>query len=228
LMAPSLRDWLPEDHFAWFVIDAVTGMDLSAFYAAYRQDGHGRAAFDPAMMVALLLYAYARGQRSSRGIERECIEDIAYRVIAANQRPDHTTVARFRQRHQDALAGLFGEVLGLCVQAGLVEAGVIAIDGTKVHANASERATREYEQLAREVLAEADAVDREEDERFGERRGDELPEPLATGEGRARWLAEAKRRLEQQRAEEARPIPASRRKRLRESKYWSGPGFADT
>ena len=190
-MAPSLRDWLPEDHFAWFVLDAVAGMDLSAFYAAYRQDGHGRAAHDPAMMVALLLYAYARGQRSSRGIERECIEDIAYRVIAANQRPDHTTVARFRQRHQDALAGLFGEVLGLCVQAGLVEVGVIAIDGTKVHANASERATRDYEQIAREVLAEADAVDREEDERFGERRGDELPEPLATGEGRARWLAEA-------------------------------------
>jgi transposase len=218
LMAPSLRDWLPEDHFAWFVIDAVAGMDLSAFYAAYRQDGHGRAAFDPAMMVALLLYAYARGQRSSRGIERECIEDIAYRVIAANQRPDHTTVARFRQRHQDALAGLFGEVLGLCVQAGLVGVGVIAIDGTKVHANASERATRDYEQIAREILAEADAVDREEDERFGERRGDELPEPLATGEGRARWLAEAKRRLEQQRAEEARPIPASRGKRLRESK----------
>jgi transposase len=218
LMAPSLRDWLPEDHFAWFVIDAVAGMDLSAFYAAYRQDGHGRAAFDPAMMVALLLYAYARGQRSSRGIERECMEDIAYRVIAANQRPDHTTVARFRQRHQDALAGLFGEVLGLCVQAGLVGVGVIAIDGTKVHANASERATRDYEQIAREILAEADAVDREEDERFGERRGDELPEPLATGEGRARWLAEAKRRLEQQRAEEARPIPASRGKRLRESK----------
>jgi transposase len=218
LMAPSLRDWLPEDHFAWFVIDAVGGMDLSAFYAAYRQDGHGRAAFDPAMMVALLLYAYARGQRSSRGIERECIEDIAYRVIAANQRPDHTTVARFRQRHQDALAGLFGEVLGLCVQAGLVGVGVIAIDGTKVHANASERATREYEQIAREILADADAVDREEDERFGERRGDELPEPLATGEGRARWLAEARRRLERQRAVEARPIPAARRARLRESK----------
>jgi transposase len=218
LMAPSLRDWLPEDHFAWFVLDAVAGMDLSAFYAAYRRDGHGRAAFDPAMMVALLLYAYARGQRSSRGIERECIEDIAYRVIAANQRPDHTTVARFRQRHQDALAGLFGEVLGLCAEAGLVQAGVIAIDGTKVHANASERATRDYEQIAREILGEADAVDREEDERFGERRGDELPEQLATGEGRARWLAEARRRLEQQRAEEARPIPAARRQRLRESK----------
>jgi hypothetical protein len=165
-----------------------------------------------------LLYGYARGQRSSRVIERECVEDIAYRVIAANQRPDHTTVARFRQRHQDALAGLFGEVLGLCAQAGLVRVGVIAIDGTKVHANASERATCEYERIAREILAEADAVDREEDERFGERRGEELPEPLATGEGRARWLAEAKRRLERRRAEEARPIPASRRARLRESK----------
>ena len=218
LLAPSLRDWLPEDHFAWFVLDAVAAMDLSAFYAAYRHDGHGRAAFDPSMMVALLLYAYAKGQRSSRAIERECVEDIAYRVIAANQRPDHTTVARFRQRHQDALAGLFGEVLGLCAQAGLVQVGVIAIDGTKVHANASERATCEYEQIAREILAEADAVDREEDERFGERRGDELPEPLTTGEGRARWLAEAKRRLEQRRAEEARPIPASRQARLRESK----------
>src|SRR5512132_2394401 len=218
LMAPSLRDWLPEDHFAWFVLDAVAAMDLSAFYGAYRGDGHGRAAFCPAMMVALLLYAYAKGQRSSRVIERECVEDIAYRVIAANQRPDHTTVARFRQRHQDALAGLFGEVLGLCAQAGLVQVGVIAIDGTKVHANASERATRDYEQIAREILAEADAVDREQDERFGERRGDELPAELATGEGRARWLAEAKRRLEQQRAEEARPIPASRPQRLRESK----------
>ena len=206
---------LPEDQFAWFVLDAVAAIDLSAFYAAYRHDGHGRAAFDPAMMVALLLYAYAKGQRSSRVIERECVEDIAYRVIAANQRPDHTTVARFRQRHQDALAGLFGEVLGLCAQAGLVQVGVIAIDGTKVHANASERATCEYEQIAREILAEADAVDREEDERFGERRGDELPAELATGEGRARWLAEAKRRLERRRAEEARPIPAARQARLR-------------
>src|SRR5215213_5233773 len=218
LMAPSLRDWLPEDHFAWFVLDAVAQMDLAAFYGAYRADGHGRAAFDPGMVVALLLYAYARGTRSSRAIERGCEEDVAYRVIAANQVPDHTTVARFRQRHQDALAGLFGEVLGLCAEAGLVEVGVLAIDGTKLHANASERATRDYEQIAREILVEADAVDREEDERFGERRGDELPGPLATGEGRARWLAEAKRRLERQRAEEARPIPASRRKRLRESK----------
>src|SRR5919197_2600577 len=218
LLPPSLREWLPEDHLAWFVIDAVAQFDLAAFYVAYRADGHGRAAHDPAMMVALLLYCYALGERSSRRIERRCVEDVATRVITANRAPDHTTIARFRQRHETALAGLFADVLALCAEAGLVRVGVIAIDGTKVHANASERATRDYEQIAREILAEADAVDREEDERFGERRGDELPEPLATGEGRARWLAEAKRRLEQQRAREARPIPASRRQRLRESK----------
>jgi hypothetical protein len=169
------------------------------------------------MMVALLLYAYARGVRSSRAIERACEEDVAVRVVAAHQVPDHTTIARFRQRHEDALAGLFGEVLALCADAGLVHAEVIAVDGTKVHANASERATCDYEQLAREVLADADAIDAEEDERFGDRRGDELPEPLGTREGRARWLADAKRRLEQRRAEEARPVPASRPERLREA-----------
>jgi transposase len=218
LLPPSLGEWLPEDHFAWFVIDAVAQFDLAAFYAAYRADGHGRAAHDPAMMVALLLYCYALGERSSRRIERRCIEDVATRVICANQAPDHTTIARFRQRHEGAVADLFGAVLGLCAEAGLVEVGVIAIDGTKLHANASERATCDYEQIAREILAEADAVDRAEDERLGERRGDELPEELATGAGRAKWLAEAKRRLEQRRAEEARPIPASRPQRLREAK----------
>jgi transposase len=218
LLPPSLREWLPEDHLAWFVIDAVAQFDLAGFYAAYRADGHGRAAHDPAMMVALMLYCYALGERSSRRIERRCVEDVATRVICANRAPDHTTIARFRQRHEIALADVFGEVLVLCAEAGLVEVGVIAVDGTKVHANASERATCDYEQIAREILAEADAIDREEDERFGERRGDELPEHLATGAGRAKWLAEAKRRLEQRRAEEARPIPASRPRRLREAK----------
>jgi transposase len=102
LLPPSLREWLPEGHLAWFVIDAVAQLDLSAFYAAYRADGHGRAAHDPAMMVALLLYCYAIGERSSRRIERRCIEDVATRVICANQVPDHTTIARFRQRHETA------------------------------------------------------------------------------------------------------------------------------
>ena len=218
LMPPSLREWLPEGHLAWFVLAAVDQMDLSGFYRAYRLDGHGRPAHDPAMMVALLLYAYAKGQRSSRVIERECVEDIAYRVIAANQVPDHTTIARFRQRHEAALAGLFGEVLGLCAEGGLVNVGVIAIDGTKVQANASRHSNRDYEQIAREILAEADAVDRAEDERFGEARGDELPEQLSTAQGRRGWLRDARRRLEEKRAEEGAAIPRSRPARLREAR----------
>ena len=219
LLPPSLREWLPDDHFAWFVLDAVGEMDLSAFYAAYRRDGHGRAAHDPAMMVALVLYAYARGLRSSRVFERACVEDVAFRVIAANQAPDHTTIARFRQRHEVALAGLFGEVLSLCAEAGLVEVGVVAIDGTKLHANASKDANLGYEQIAREILAEADAVDREEDERYGEgQRADVLPPEFRSSKGRRGWIREAKRRLEERRAEEARPVPGSRPERLRECK----------
>src|SRR3954465_11482947 len=210
LLPPDVREWLPEGHFAWFVIDAVAELDLGAFYAAYRADGHGRAAHEPAMMVALLLYAYARGERSSRRIERRCVEDVATRVICANQTPDHTTIARFRQRHEEAIAGLFGEVLALCAEAGLVEVGVIAVDGTKVHANASHHATRDDEEIAAEILEEAAAVDAEEDERFGERRGDELPAELSTAEGRRGWLRGAKRPPEDQRAPHARAAPRPR------------------
>jgi transposase len=217
-MPPDLREWLPEGHLAWFVIDAVAEMDLSPFYAAYRRDGHGRAAYEPAMMVALLLYAYARGLRSSRAIERALEEDVAYRVLAANQKPDHATLARFVERHERALAGLFSEVLGLCAEAALVKAGVIAIDGTKLAANASRDADRDYEQIAREIVEEAQAVDRAEDERFGEARGDELPPHLSTRGGRRAWLRDAKRRHEQRRAREARPVPRSRTKRLAEAK----------
>jgi transposase len=218
LLPPSLREWLPEDHLAWCVLDAVDAMDLKAFFAGYREDGWGRAAHDPAMMVALLLYCYAIGERSSRRIERGCRDDVAVRVITANQAPDHTTIARFRQRHETALGELFGEVLALCAEAGLVKVGVIAIDGTKVHANASQHANRDYEQLAREILDEAAEVDRLEDEQFGDARGDELPPELSTAQGRRGWLREAKRRLDDRRAEEARPIPASRPARLKEAK----------
>src|SRR5215218_1698808 len=197
LLPPSLREWLPDDHLAWFVIDAVDRLDLSAFYGGYRLDGQGRPAHEPSMMVALLLYSYAVGERSSRRIERRCVEDVATRVICANRAPDHTTIARFRQRHEAALADLFGAVLGLCADAGLVRVGVVAIDGTKVHANASPHATRDYEQIAREILEQAAEIDALEDEQFGERRGDELPPELSTPEGRQRWLREARRRLEE-------------------------------
>jgi transposase len=113
LMPPSLRDWVPEDHLVWTILEAVEEMDLCDFYADYRVDGHGRPAYDPKMMVALLLYAYAKGNRSSRGIERECQEDVAYRVICANHVPDHSTIAEFRRRHETALAELFSSVLSL-------------------------------------------------------------------------------------------------------------------
>ena len=218
LMPPDVREWLPESHLAWFVIDAVEEMDLAAFYAAYRADGHGRPAYEPAMMVALLLYAYARGMRSSRAIERACEEDVAYRVIAAQQRPDHATIARFVERHEDALAGLFGAVLGLCAQAGLARVGVVAIDGTKVLANASRDANLDYEQIAREILEEAQAVDAAEDEAYGEARGDELPPELTSSQGRRKWLREAQRELDRRREQEARPVPRSRPARLKEAK----------
>jgi transposase len=218
LMPPDVREWLPESHLAWFVIDAVEEMDLAAFYAAYRADGHGRPAYEPAMMVALLLYAYARGMRSSRAIERACEEDVAYRVIAAQQRPDHATIARFVERHEDALADLFAAVLELCARAGLARVGVVAVDGTKVLANASRDANVDYEQIAREIVEEAQAVDAAEDEVYGEARGDELPPELTSSQGRRKWLREAQRELDRRREQEARPVPRSRPARLTEAK----------
>jgi transposase len=179
LMPPDVREWLPEGHLAWFVLDAVAAMDLAAFYAAYREDGRSRPALEPSMMVTLLLYAYCCGVRSARAIERACEVDVAYRVIAAHTKPDHATIARFVERHEQALAGLFGAVLGLCAQAGLAQVGIVAIDGTKIAANASRDATRDYEQIAREILEEAKATDAAEDELYGEARGDELPPELA-------------------------------------------------
>jgi transposase len=189
LLPPSLRDWLPEDHFAWFVIAAVDEMDLDAFYAAYRADGHGRAAYDPAMLVAVVLYAFATDERSGRGIERHCRQDVAYRVITGNRVPDHATIARFLVRHETALAGLFSSVLRLCDRAGLVASGIVAIDGTKVHANASRDANVGYDRIAAEMIADAIATDAAEDELYGDARGDELPEELQSEAGRREWLA---------------------------------------
>lgn len=214
LLPPDLREWLAEDHLAWFVIEVVAQLDVGSFYAAYRADGHGRAAHDPQMMLTLLIYAYCSGERSSRGIERRCREDVAFRVVTANQAPDHATIARFRVRHQEALASLFGQVLGLCVEAGLVRAGVIAVDGSKFAAAASDSAIRSYEEIAAEVLGEAAAVDGAEDAMHGGDRGDGLPEHLRSRGGRRAWLREAKERLERERAAKAESIPKNRGERL--------------
>ncbi|HEX4305414.1 MAG TPA: transposase, partial [Solirubrobacterales bacterium] len=214
LLPPDLRDWLPEDHLAWFVIASVEELDLSAFYASYRSDGHGAAAHDPQMMVALLLYAYATGERSSRQVECRCREDVAYRVIAANRVPDHATISRFRARHEDALGALFTGVLRLCVEAGIASAAVVAVDGTKVAADASGHRGGTYEEIAREILAEAGRIDAEEDELHGDRRGDELPEELSTRRGRKEWIREALRRQREEREADPQPVPRGRAGRL--------------
>jgi len=218
LMPPDVREWLPANHLAWFVIDAVDEMKLDVFYAGYRDDGRSRPPYDPAMMVALLLYAYARGVPSSRAIERACVEDVAFRVIAAQQRPDHATIARFVANHQDAIAGLFSEVLTLCARRGLAKVGVIAIDGTKVAANASRNENLDYQQIARELIEQAIATDAAEDELYGEARGDELPREFETSAGRRGWLREAKKRLEAERSADPQPVPRDRPKRLKQAK----------
>lgn len=219
LMPPSVREWLPEDHLAFFVLDVVAELDLAAFLAVHRADGRGGSVYDPAMMLGVLLYAYSTGERSSRRIERRLVEDVAYRVLAANQQPDHATLARFRARHQDAIAALFGQVLGLCVKAGLVDAGIVAIDGTKLAANASFFANRHHDALTKElskgltadaadaavvaamvILDEAAAVDAAEDEEHGDARGDELPAEWAGGRDRRARIRAALMELESQKA----------------------------
>jgi transposase len=181
----------------WSILGAVEQIDLAPFYASYRENGQGRAAYEPSMMVSLLLYAYARGNRSSRGIERACREDVTYKLITAMRVPDHSTISEFRRRHDRALGELFTAVLALCDEAGLVEVGVISIDGTKIRANASRGANRTYERLVADILKEAEETDRWEDGLFGEDRGDELPEHLRTEEGRRAAFKAAKERLAQ-------------------------------
>lgn len=163
LLPPSVADWLPDGHLAWFVLDVVAELDLSAFHRRYRADGRGGAAYDPQVMLAVLIYAYCVGERSSRKVERRLVEDVAFRVVAANHQPDHATIARFRAEHEDAIAGLFGQVLAVCARSGLLRPGLVAIDGTKLAANASRDASRTAEQLAKEIMAEASATDAAED-----------------------------------------------------------------
>jgi transposase len=189
LLPPDVRDWLPADHLAWFVLDVVDHLDLGPSLKAYRADGHGRAAYAPRMLLAVLLYGYCTGIRSSRHIERRCHEDLAFRVLSGNSAPDHVTIARFRVRHEQALAGLLVQSLKLCAAAGMVRLGLVALDGTKIQANAAAAANRTHAHLetqVAELLAQAAATDQAEDRQHGTARGDELPRALA---GRAERLA---------------------------------------
>lgn len=222
LMAPSIQDWVPEGHLARFVSELVDeALDLSVIYAAYEQE-RGFPPYDPRLMVKLLIYGYATGTPSSRKLEERSYCDVAVRFLCADQHPDFRPVARFRRRHLDALAELFVQALRLCQQAGLVGLGSLALDGTKLRANASRHKAMSYERMvkaeaqlegeiaavranAQRLLADAETVDAQEDERFGtERRGDELPDELARREQRLARIREAKAALEAEAAEHDR------------------------
>jgi transposase len=194
LMPVDMREWLPEDDLVFVVLDAVATLDLGEFRRRYRADGHGRAAFDPEMMVALLLYGYCQGERSSRMIERRCARDVAYRVIAGGLHPDHATIARFRARHQKALGGLFSQVLRLLAAEGMVSLGLLSLDGTKLAGNAAQKANKTLPQIEK-VLTEAAAADAAEDARYGDAPGEPTPRALARRAGRRERLTAARDRL---------------------------------
>jgi len=228
LLPPALRDWLPEGHLALFISDVVDELDLSAIVSSYEEgDGRGQPPFHPALMVKLLVYAYCTGKPSSRKIEKASYEEISYRVLAANQHPDHDSLAEFRKRHLQALAGLFRQVLQLCQAAGLVKLGHVALDGSKIKANASKHKAMSYQRMSEaeqrleqevaQLLAKAQEVDAAEDAQYGPgRRGDELPAELAQRESRLKKIREAKRVLEQQAKARAEQQAAVARARIAE------------
>jgi len=214
LLPPSLHDWLPEGHLARFIADVIEELDLGAVYESYAGDGRGLAAYQPAMMVRLLLYGYCLGVVSSRKIERATYEDVAFRFLSVDAHPDHDTIAAFRKRHLEALAGLFVQALRLCEKAGLVKLGHVAIDGTKLKANASKHKAMSYERMGEteqrlrqevdELLRSAAEVDEAEDAQYGKgQRGDELPAELARRESRLVKIRAAKAELEREAKEKA-------------------------
>jgi transposase len=194
LLPVDMRQWLPEDDLVFIVLDAVAALDLGEFRRRYRADGQGRAAFDPEMMVALLLYGYCQGERSSRVVEKRCGRDVAYRVICGGLHPDHATIARFRARHETALGGLFSQVLRLLAAEGMVSLGLLSLDGTKLAGNAAQKANRTLPQIEK-ILAEAAAADAAEDARYGDAQGAPTPRTLARRAERRERLARARDRL---------------------------------
>ncbi len=200
LLPPSIADWLTEEHLVWFVLDVVAVVDLSAFHARHPNDGAGRAAYDPEMMLALLVYAYCRGMRSSRRIEAACRADLAFRAICADVVPDHIAIARFRSHHTEAIRAVFIDILALCARAGLVSLGTIAIDGTKIAADAALGANRSQPSIAAEVdriLAQAGGADAEE--AVQPSLGGELPAELARPGSRLARLRAALDEIESER-----------------------------
>lgn len=215
LLPPSLRDWLPEDHLAYFVCDVVDELDLSAIERVYEEEERGQPPYHPRMMTKILLYGYCVGVFSSRRIEKKLAEDVGFRVLAAGNEPDFRTISDFRKLHLAALQGLFDQVLQIALPAGTMKLGRVVLDGSKVKANASKHKAMSYGRMqedekrlkeeVRRLLAQAEATDAEEDARYGpDRRGDELPPELARRETRLKRIREAKRALEERAREQAK------------------------
>ena len=214
LLPPNLRDWLPDDHLVYFVSDVVEELDLSTIEGYYEAETRGQPPYHPRLMVKLLVYGYAIGVRSSRKIAQRLDEDVAFRVLAAGNRPDFRTIADFRKIHLAALEGLFQQVLRLALEAGALKLGRVVLDSTKMKANASKHKAMSYQRMqeaeqqlrreVREILAEAERVDQEEDARWGDKRGDELPAELARRESRLQKIRAAKKALEQRARAQAR------------------------
>src|ERR1700737_3498565 len=215
LLPPSLRDWLPEDHLAYFVSDVVDQLDLNAIESVYEEEERGQPPYHPRMMTKLLMYGYCVGVFSSRRIQKKLREDVGFRVLAAGNEPDFRTISDFRKLHLGALQGLFDQVLQIALQAGTMKLGRVVLDGSKVKANASKHKAMSYGRMQEEekrlkeevkrLLEQAEAADEEEDARYGrDRRGDELPAELARRETRLKRIREAKRALEERAREQAK------------------------
>jgi transposase len=226
LLPPNMGDWLAGNHFAWFVLDVVEQLDTSAFHACRRIGGVGRAGYDPDLLLALLIYSYASGERSSRRIEQLCADHVAYRVLCAQDAPDHTTIARFRAAHDEAFTDVFAQVLRLCAEAGMVQVGVVSIDGTKIAANASKSVNRSQQwvreharRIAEAAVSEAAAVDAAED--AAEAAGiaspySQLPAELGTRAGRAAAIKKAMDEIQRQ---DARHADADAADQARQEEY---------
>ena len=215
LLPPSLRDWLPEDHLAYFVSDVVEQLDLSAIESVYEEEERGQPPYHPRMMTKILIYGYCVGVFSSRRMQKKLSEDVGFRVLAAGNQPDCRTISDFRKLHLGALQGLFDQVLQIALQAGTMKLGRVVLDGSKVKANASKHKAMSYGRMqedekrlkeeVKRLLEQAEATDAEEDARYGpDRRGDELPAELARRETRLQRIREAKRALEERAREQAK------------------------
>jgi transposase len=229
LLPPSPREWLPDDHLAYFIDNVVDQLDLSEVFAGY-EGTKGQPPYHPQMMIGVWLYGYCVGIRSSRRLERALYEDVGFRMLSGNQQPDHWTLSEFRRRHLGGLKGLFLQTVKLAQQAGLVKLGQVAIDGTKLQASASKhramsygRMVKEEERLRDEIaryFEEVETTDQAEDERYGAKRGDELPDHLKTEAQRLEAIREAMARLE----EEARQKANAEQEKRREKANREGRG----